>query len=106
MFFIAIIEIKNEVIFVAGRETPPSETHHEEVPPMRQYLQTIGCTRSANDTLPEIPFMMIKDSTMGRTTTITIPRPHNMVVVDFISLFDVDIFCLVGKRSEHQSLNS
>lgn len=70
---------------------------------MRQYLQTIPCTRSPLDTLLEIPCMLIEDPTMCQTTTIAIP-PHIFMVVDFISLFDVDVYCLVGKRSGHQSL--
>ena len=83
---------------------------------MQQFLQTTvqtkrtkkkggQCTRSPHDTLPEIPCMMIKDPTMCQTTSITIPFP--VKVVDFIFLFDVDVFCkLVEKRSGHQPLNS
>ena len=98
--FVAIIGIKNEVVFVAGKETSSSKTHHGEVEPMQQFLQTIvqtkrtkekggRCNRSPHDTVPEITCMMIKDPTMCQT--ITIPCPA--MVVDFIFLFDVDVFC-------------
>ena len=67
-------------------------------------MQTIACTHSAHDTLLAIPCMMIDDPTMCRTTTITLP--HEIEVVIFISVFNVDVFCLVGKRSGHLPLNS
>ena len=68
-------------------------------------MHTMGCTHSAHDTLLEIPCMMIDDPTMCRITTIALP-PHKIKLVIFISIFDVDVFCLVGKRSGYQSLNS
>jgi hypothetical protein len=88
------------VFFATGRETPPSETHHGEDGTMRQYLPRTGSPHAA---LLEIPCLLIKDPTMCRTITIELP-PYFMEEVNFISLFDVDAFCLVGKRSGHQSL--
>ena len=65
---------------------------------MRQCLPRTGSPHAA---LLEIPYW-IKDPTMCRTTTIELPLlPYE---VNFISLFDVDVFCLVGKRSGHQYL--
>jgi hypothetical protein len=66
---------------------------------MRQCLPRTGSPHAA---LLEIPYW-IKDPTMCRTTTIEVP-PYSNFSVNFISLFDVDIYCLVGKRSGHQSL--
>ena len=93
----------NEVIVVAGRDSPPLETHHEETGPMRPYLQTMPCTCSPHDTLVEIPFLQIEDPTKCQTTSIALPR-YMVGIKDFLSLFDVDVFCLVRKRSGHQSL--
>ena len=71
---------------------------------MQQYLQTMGCIRSPQDALLEISCLLIKDPTMCRTTTIQTPPISMGMGVVFISLFDVDVFCLVRKRSGHQSL--
>ena len=67
---------------------------------MRQYLPR---TSSPHATLLEIPCMLIKDPTMCRTTTIEVGSTL-LEGVNFISLFDIDAFCLVGMRSGHQSL--
>jgi hypothetical protein len=71
---------------------------------MRQCLPRTGSPHAA---LFEIPCVLIEDPTMCRTTAIEIPSfkvdPWHSKV-NFISLFDVDAFCLVGKRSGHQSL--
>jgi len=73
---------------------------------MRQYLPRTG---SPHPALLEISCLLIEDATMCQTTIIEVPRltievPRWTLEVNFISLFDVDVFCLVGKRSGHQSL--
>ena len=67
---------------------------------MRQYLPRTGSPHAA---LLEIPCMLIEDPTKCRTSTIKLP-PCLPLEVNFISLFEIDAFCLVGKRSGHQSL--